>query len=50
MYVIGGGSLSLRSPVIPVDCAKLHVLWLVCMYVREGAEKGVPRDLLTCAG
>jgi hypothetical protein len=43
-HVIGGGSLPVRSPVIPVDCAKLHALWSVCMCERA-PERG-SRDLL----
>jgi hypothetical protein len=26
-HVLGGGSLPVRRPVVPVDCAKLHALW-----------------------
>jgi hypothetical protein len=27
MYVIEGGPLPLRSPMVPFDCAKLHAMW-----------------------
>ena len=43
-HVLGGGSLPVRSPVVPVDCAKLHALWSVCMCERA-PERG-SRDLL----
>ena len=43
-HVLGGGSLPVRSPVVPVDCAKFHALWSVCMCERA-PERGT-RDLL----
>jgi hypothetical protein len=48
-HVLGGGSLPVRSPVVPVDCAKLHALWSagIARWSASRASRGFREKLGT---